>query len=227
MAEFESPLTTVDIVILTLRDGHLHVLLMKRAAEPFAGAWALPGGYIHPEEDADLDAAARRILRAKTGIRSPYMEQLQAFGDALRDPRGWTVTFTYFALIASDALVLKEGANAEGVAWRPIKGERVETPLAFDHARIVAAAVSRLRRKVEYTSLPAHLLPPKFTLPDLQKVYEQILGRPMDKSAFRKRMTEAAFLEPVPGEKRAASNRPAQLYRIKRGRSTTFFDRTI
>ena len=144
-----------------------------------------------------------------------------------RDPRGWTATFAYFALIASDALVLKEGANAEEVAWWQIKGKQVETPLAFDHARIVAAAVSRLRSKVEYTSLPAHLLPPKFTLPDLQKVYEQILGRQMDKSAFRKRMAEAAFLEPVAGEKRPASNRPAQLYRIKRGRGTIFFDRTI
>ncbi|HEY3149693.1 MAG TPA: NUDIX domain-containing protein [Dongiaceae bacterium] len=227
MAEFAAPLVTIDIVILTLRNGHLQVLLMKRGAEPFAGSWALPGGYIHPEEDADLDAAARRILHAKAGIRTPYVEQLQGFGDAKRDPRGWTATFAYFALIASDALVLKEGANAEEVAWRQVKGERVETPLAFDHARILGAAVSRLRSKVEYTSLPAHLLPPKFTLPDLQKVYEQILGRQIDKSAFRKRMAEAAFLEPVAGEKRPASNRPAQLYRIKRGRGTIFFDRTI
>jgi len=227
MAEFASPLVTIDVVILTLRDGQLQVLLMKRGAAPFAGSWALPGGYIHPEEDTDLDAGARRILQSKTGIRTPYMEQLQGFGDARRDPRGWTATFAYFALIASDALELKQGANAEEVAWWQIKGERVETPLAFDHARILAAALSRLRSKVEYTSLPAHLLPPKFTLPDLQKVYEQILGRQMDKSAFRKRMAEAAFLEPVAGEKRPASNRPAQLYRIKRGRGTIFFDRTI
>jgi 8-oxo-dGTP diphosphatase len=224
---FEVPLVTIDLVILTLRNDHLHVLLMKRGAEPFAGWWALPGGYIHPQEDSDLNQAARRILETKTGIRTPYMEQLQAFGDAQRDPRGWTATFAYFALISSDALVLKEGANAEEVAWWPITGDRVDTPLAFDHARILASAVARLRSKVEYTSLPAHLLPPKFTLPDLQRVYEQILGRRMDKSAFRKRMAEAAFLEPVPGEKRPASNRPAQLYRIKRGRGTIFFDRTI
>ena len=227
MAEFQSPLVTIDLVILTLREGHLQVLLMKRGAEPFAQRWALPGGYIHPEEDADLDAAARRILHAKTGVRTPYIEQLQAFGDGQRDPRGWTATFAYFALIASDALVLKQGANAEEVAWWQIKGKQVDTPLAFDHARILVAAVSRLRSKVEYTSLPAHLLPAKFTLPDLQKVYEQILGRQLDKSAFRKRMAEAAFLEPVAGEKRPASNRPAQLYRIKRGRGTIFFDRTI
>ena len=149
---------------------------MRRGADPFAQWWALPGGYIHPEEDADLDAAARRILHAKTGVRTPYMEQLQAFGDGQRDPRGWTATFAYFALIASDALVLKEGANAEEVAWWQIKGKYVETPLAFDHARIISAAVSRLRSKVEYTSLPAHLLPPKFTLPDLQRATSRSSG---------------------------------------------------
>jgi ADP-ribose pyrophosphatase YjhB (NUDIX family) len=224
---YAQPFVTVDVVILTLRDGQLQVLLMKRAAAPFRGAWALPGGYIHPDEDADLEAAARRILRDKAGIETPYLEQLQGFGNRRRDPRGWTATFAYFALIPSDALVLKRGANAEEVAWWPIGGTRVQPPLAFDHADILASAVTRLRNKVEYTSLPVHLLPEKFTLPDLQQVYEQILGRRIDKSAFRKRMAEADFLEPVTGEKRPASNRPAQIYRIKRGLTTIFFDRTI
>jgi ADP-ribose pyrophosphatase YjhB (NUDIX family) len=224
---YERPLVTIDVVILTLRDGRLQVLLMKRAAEPFLGRWALPGGYIHPEEDANLDIAARRILRQKAGIETPYLEQLQGFGDADRDPRGWTATFTYFALIASEALVLRQGANAEEVAWWDVNSKGVEPSLAFDHGQILAAAVHRLRSKVEYTSLPVHLLPEKFTLPDLQRVYELVLGRNMDKSAFRKRMAEADFLEAVPGEKRAASNRPAQFYRIKRGLSTIFFDRTI
>jgi len=108
-----------------------------------------------------------------------------------------------------------------------VNGRRVKPALAFDHAEILASAVGRLRSKVEYTSLPVHLLPPKFTLPDLQRVYEQILGRRIDKSAFRKRMAEADFLEPVEGERRPASNRPAQIYRIKRGLTTIFFDRTI
>jgi ADP-ribose pyrophosphatase YjhB (NUDIX family) len=224
---YEHPLVTVDVVILTLRDGRLQVLLMKRSAEPFRDIWALPGGYIHPEEDADLDAAARRVLREKAGIETPYLEQLQAFGNTRRDPRGWTATFAYFALIASEPLVLKHGANAEEVAWWGIAGHAVEPSLAFDHAQILAAAVNRLRSKVEYTSLPVHLLPQKFTLPDLQRVYEQILGRRMDKSAFRKRIAEAKFLEPIAGEKRLASNRPAQYYRIKPGLSTIFFDRTI
>jgi hypothetical protein len=169
----------------------------------------------------------RAAVIAVENKKTPYLEQLQGFGNAQRDPPGWTVTFAYFALIASETLVLKQGANAEEVAWWEVAGRRVQAALAFDHAEILAGAVSRLRNNVEYTSLLVHLLPPKFTLPDLQRVYEQILGRHMDKSAFRKRMVEADFLEPVPGEKRLASNRPAQLYRIKRGLATIFFDRTI
>jgi len=226
-SDYPHPLVTVDVVIFTLRDSALHVLLMKRGADPFRGSWALPGGYIHPQEDSDIIAAARRILREKCGIETPYVEQLAAFGSPHRDPRGWTATFAYFALIASETMNLKEGSNAEEVQWWPISGHRAEPPLAFDHAKILKTAVNRLRSKVEYTSLPVHLLPAKFTLPDLQNVYEQILGRKIDKSAFRKRMAEADFVEPIEGERRPASNRPAQLYRIKRGLSTIFFDRTI
>ncbi|MBI1208241.1 MAG: NUDIX domain-containing protein [Azospirillum sp.] len=225
--DFLRPLVTVDVVILTLKDGGLQTLLMKRAAEPFRGDWALVGGYIHPEEDDDLEAAARRILGVKAGIAAPYVEQLQGFGDRRRDPRGWTVTFAYVALIASEGMMLSKGANADSVAWWPVAGSGVEPALAFDHTRILAAAVTRIRNKVEYTSLPVHLMPPCFTLTDLQRVYEQILGRPMDKSQFRRRIAEAEFLEAVPGEFRLASNRPAQLYRIRAGLSTIFFDRTI
>jgi ADP-ribose pyrophosphatase YjhB (NUDIX family) len=225
--DYPRPFVSVDVVILTLRHGQLFVLLIRRGAEPFRGAWALPGGYIHPGEDADLDAAARRILQEKAGIESPYVEQLQGFGNGRRDPRGWSATFAYFALIESDDLILKKGADAEEVAWWELSDDDVGIELAFDHTEIVAAAVTRLRNKVEYTSLPVHLLPAKFTLPDLQRVYEQILGRRIDKSAFRKRIAEADFLEPVPGEKRPASHRPAQIYQIKRGLTTIFFDRTI
>jgi ADP-ribose pyrophosphatase YjhB (NUDIX family) len=225
--DYPRPFVSVDVAILSLRRDRLFVLLIKRGAEPFHGAWALPGGYIHPDEDADLDAAARRILRQKAGIASPYVEQLQGFGNGRRDPRGWSATFAYFALIESEHLVLKKGANADEVGWWEVSDGHVAAELAFDHAEILAAAVTRLRNKVEYTSLPVHLLPAKFTLPDLQRVYEQILGRRIDKSAFRKRIAEADFLEPVPGEKRPASNRPAQMYQIKRGLTTIFFDRTI
>ncbi|RJF86815.1 NUDIX domain-containing protein [Oleomonas cavernae] len=224
---YPAPHVTVDLVIFTVRDEQLHVLLMKRGAPPHKGLWALPGGYIHPEEDLDLDATARRILLEKAGIETPYLEQLQGFGSATRDPRGWTATFTYFALISSETLALRQGANAEKVAWRTISGYGAAPGLAFDHDQILTAAVTRLRSKVEYTSLPVHLLPTKFTLTDLQRIYEQILARPMDKSAFRKRIAREDFLEPVEGEMRRASNRPAQIYRLKPGQATAFFDSTI
>jgi len=225
--ERENAGETPAVLVGEGKGGGLAVLLMKRGTEPFRDVWALPGGYIHSQEDVDLEAAARRILREKAGIETPYVEQLQGFGNARRDPRGWSATFAYFALIAADGLTIQRGANAAEVAWWEIEGTRVRTELAFDHTDILACAVRRLRNKVEYTSLPVHLLPEKFTLPDLQWVYEQILDRRMDKSAFRKRIVEANFLEPIPGEKRPASNRPAQMYRIKPGYATIFFDRTI
>lgn len=225
--EHPRPYVTVDVVIFTLREGGLQVLLVKRGAEPFTDSWALPGGYIHMDEDDDLEAAARRILADKTGIRPPYVEQLQAFGGRRRDPRGWTATFAYFALIASEDLELRHGANADDVRWWPVEGDGVAMPLAFDHGTILACALTRLRNKVQYSTLPVHLLPERFTLSDLQRVYEQLLGKPMDKSAFRKRIAEADFLEAVAGEMRRGSNRPAQLYRIKPACATIFFDRLL
>ena len=221
--DYPRPYVTIDLAIFTLRKEALQVLLMQRAAEPFKGLWALPGGYIHPEEDRDLDAAAARILASKTAVETPYIEQLQGFGNATRDPRGWTATFAYFALIASEALELQSGANAGDVAWHPVGAL---PGLAFDHGLILDTALARLRGKVEYTILPVHFLPAKFTLPDLQSVYEQILGRKLDKSAFRKKIADADFLEPVSGEMRHASNRPAQLYKVKAD-TTPFLGRTI
>jgi ADP-ribose pyrophosphatase YjhB (NUDIX family) len=224
---YPRPITSVDLVIFGLGPDGLAVLVMRRAAEPFADHWALPGGWIHVDEDGDLDAAARRVLRDKTGVETPYLEQLQSFGNATRDPRGWTVSVAYMALIAADEVVLRQGASASDVAWWPVSGAGVEGALAFDHPAILATGLARLRNKVEYTSLPVHLLPDRFTLPDLQSVYERILGRRIDKSAFRKRIAEADFVEPVPGEKRPASNRPAQIYRVRPGQGTIFFDRVI
>lgn len=225
-APAERPLLTVDVAILTLREDALHALLVRRAEPPHVGRWALPGGFIR-SEDISLEGAARRVLLDKTGIETPYLEQLESYGDPKRDPRGWSATVAYVALIASDRLEPRHGRNADAAAWWPVVGTSVAPNLAFDHARILAGAIARVRAKVEYTTLPVHLLPAKFTLPDLQGVYEQLLGRKLDKSAFRKRIAEVDFLEPVEGERRPASNRPAQLWRIKPGHRTVFFDRTI
>jgi 8-oxo-dGTP diphosphatase len=221
------PIASVDLVIFALSETGLQVLLIKRGADPFCDHWALPGGWIHVGEDADLDAAARRVLKDKTGVETPYLEQLQTFGGKSRDPRGWSLSIAYVALISADEARLRQGSNATDVAWWPIEDNSVAVLNAFDHRNILGSALARLRNKVEYTTLPVHLLPTGFTLGELQSVYERILGRRLDKSAFRKRIAEADFVEPVPGEMRRASNRPAQVYRLKQARSTIFFDRTI
>lgn len=221
------PIATVDLAIFSLSPAGLAVLLVRRANAPFSGDWALPGGWIHIDEDADLEAAARRVLKEKTGVETPYLEQLQTTGSRTRDPRGWSISIVYIALLSADDVAERQDAFAREAEWRPIEGEGVGFRLAFDHASLLKEALGRIRSKVEYSSLPGHLLPVHFTLSELQTVYETLLGRKLDKSAFRKRMSEADFLEPVEGEMRRASNRPAQVFRLKDTRSLALFDRTI
>ena len=222
------PLTTVDIVIFTVRDWLLHVLLIRRPNdldEPYPGLWALPGGFIDIERDRDLESCARRKLREKTAVTSPYLEQLGSWGSANRDPRGWSATHVYFALI-SDPGEPVSGGNAMESAWFPVSGNSVATKLAFDHRDLLAAALIRLRNKVEYTSLPAHLLPKEFTLTELQKTFETVLDRLVEKSAFRTRILAADFIEPVP-RMREGQNRPAQLYRLRNAGEVVVFPRTF
>jgi ADP-ribose pyrophosphatase YjhB (NUDIX family) len=215
------PIATVDLVIFRLGEEGLQTLLTRRRAPPFKGALALPGGFVRPREDADLEAAARRVLAAKTRVAHPHLEQLMTVGDAERDPRDWSISVSYLSLIAPG------GASAEDDVWAPVAGEGVGEPLAFDHARIVSSALRRLRDKVSYSTLPAHFLGEAFTLTELQGVYERVLDRKLDKSVFRKRMAELDFIEPISGGQRRGSNRPAQLYRLRRAGATTLMDRTI
>lgn len=228
-ARFAQPYTTVDVVIFTVRNDALQVLLVQRPtdpAEPFPGLWALPGGFVDIAQDRDLLACARRKLLEKTGVASPYLEQLGSWGSAARDPRGWSATHAYFALIASAEQALAKGANAADVAWFALDDLPRRKRLAFDHAQILQAAVDRLRSKVEYTSLPAFLLTEPFTLPQLQHTYEVVLGRPVDKSGFRTRMLAAGFLEEV-GVIESDSNRPPVGYRLKDRSGPTVFPRTF
>jgi 8-oxo-dGTP diphosphatase len=219
----------VDIAIFTVIDEALKVLLVQRPAqdeapaEPFPGAWALPGGFVDVTRDADLLACARRKLREKTGVASPYLEQLGSWGGAARDPRGWSATHVYFALLPAADLRLAKGANAADVAWFEVDTVP-RRKLAFDHAEILRAAIERLRSKVEYTSLPAFLLPEPFTLPQLQRTYEIVLGRPVDKSGFRTRMLAAGFLEEA-GLVESDSNRPPMGYRLRDRSAPIFFPR--
>jgi 8-oxo-dGTP diphosphatase len=226
---FERPLTTVDVVIFAMVDKALSVLLVRRGSEPvepFPGSWALPGGFVDIHRDPDLEACARRKLAEKTGLAGPYLEQVGSWGDAGRDPRGWSATHVYFALVFAPAVTLRAGANAIDVGWFPIVEAGVGKRLAFDHRRILEAAISRLRAKAEYTSLPVHLLGEEFTLTELQRAYETVLGRALEKSAFRTRLLAAGFIEPT-GRMRGGSNRPARLYRLKRGSDVIYFPRTF
>ncbi len=222
----ERPLVSVDLAIFTVREGALQALLVRRPecpGEPYPRRWALPGGFVDVSLDKDLLATARRKLLEKTGVASPYLEQLGSWGSAERDPRGWSTTHVYFALIPAPEK-LAAGGNAADAAWFPIDG--LPSRLAFDHGELLEAALARLRGKVEYTSLPVHLLPAEFTLSELQGVFETVLGRPLEKSAFRTRILAADFLEEVP-RRREGANRPAQLYRQRRPGALVYFPRTF
>lgn len=228
-AGFQLPFTTVDVVIFTVLDAELQVLLVQRpqaAGEPFPGRWALPGGYVDVDKDAHLLACARRKLKEKTGVTSPYLEQLGSWGSRERDPRGWSATHVYFALVPAADLKPVKGAHAAEVAWAKVDTVVGRPGLAFDHGDILASAVERLRSKVEYTSLPAFLLPEPFTLPQLQRMYEVILARPVDKSGFRTRALAADFLVEV-GTVEGDSNRPAAAYRLRDRERVVNFPRTF
>ena len=226
--DFPRPLVTVDVAIFSVRAEALQVLLVRRpaaAGEPFPERWALPGGFVDVARDADLLAAALRKLREKTRVAAPYLEQLGSWGGATRDPRGWSATHAFFALIPGQDAAPEAGADAAQVAWTDADAA-LRKRLAFDHAEILAAAVARLRSKVEYTSLPAFLLAEPFTLPQLQRAYEIVLGRPVDKSAFRKRMLDGGFMEEA-GMVESTAGRPAMGYRLRDRSQAALFPRTF
>ena len=207
--DYPKPSVTVDVVIITLRDDELQVLLVKRDLAPYRGRWAVPGGFVQLNES--LEAAARRELREETGVADVYLEQLYTFGDPGRDPRGRVISVAYIAL-APAPLMVQAGSDAREAKWWPVS----ELPaLAFDHDKILQYALTRLRYKIEYSAVGFRLLPERFTLSELQKAYEIILGEPLDKRNFRRRIEEADVIEPT-DDFRTGEGRPARLYRFRR-----------
>lgn len=203
-------ISTIDIVLLTIRSGQLCVALSMRDKEPYAGLAALPGGYIHVQEDRDSLDAAVRILQQKTYLLPPYLEQLCTFAGASRDPRGWSISVAYFALVNAELI---ESAQHPGLSICPVDTLR---RLPFDHNEIINAAVHRIRNKSQYSSLPCYLAGEVFTLPTLQKIYEACLGEPLNKVSFRRKMDELGVLEELAGQTKASgAHRPAQVYRLK------------
>ncbi len=198
---------TVDVIIFTVRENDLQVLLVKRKYSPFQGEYAIPGGFVKSGES--LEEAARRELLEETGVSDLYLEQLYTFGDPGRDPRGRVITVAYFALVRSDSLRPRAATDASEAGWFLV---RTLPRLAFDHAAILEYALARLRAKLEYTTVGFQLLPLEFTLTELQRAYEVIYGRPLDKRNFRKKVAALALVKPLRRTRKEGPHRPARLY---------------
>lgn len=211
---------TVDIVIFTIQGADLKVLLIRRGIAPFKDAMAIPGGFVHEHES--LDQAAFRELKEETGVANVYLEQLYSFGDPGRDPRGRVVTVAYYALVPSDQ-TLQPGTDAAAAAWYDVTKLPV---LAFDHRKIIDYALQRLRNKLEYTTVGFQLLAQKFTLSELQGVYEAILSKKLDKRNFRKKMELLGILKALP-EFRRTGRKPARLYSFAAKKFEKLRDRGI
>jgi 8-oxo-dGTP diphosphatase len=198
----------VLVVIFTVVDGELRALLIHRSGEPYRGRWAIPGGLLQPGE-ALLDAAVRK-LEDETGVRDVFLEQLYTFSDLDDVTPGGAVAVAYFALVDHQRVRL-----AERTEWQPAWFGIAALPeLAFRNETVLDYALARLRNKLEYTNVAYSLLPERFTLSQLQRVYESILGRPLDKRNFRKRMLSLEIIVAT-GERRAErAGRPAQMYRF-------------
>jgi len=201
---------TVDTIILTVLEGKLQVVLAKRLDPPFAGLWALPGGFVHPSES--LESAARRELLEATGVSEVYLEQLYTFGAPERDTRGRVMSVAYFALVAADRCPLTPHRLEAEARWFPVD----ELPdMAFDHHEMLQVALQRVRTKLEYTTLGFQLMPQTFTLQELQSTYEIILHRELDKRNFRRRLKLLDLVKTVGAKRAEGPGRPAELYRFK------------
>ncbi len=206
---YEKPSVAVDLALFTIRDDRLHVMMTRREAHPYQGLLALPGVFVGMEET--LDEAAERALEQKTGLRNIYLEQLYTWGAVERDPRMRIISVSYFALVPEEVLQLSES----NVQLYPVEEIATGEGIAFDHAKIVAYGRERIRNKVNWTDIAFSLLPEEFTLPQLQRVYEILLGQTLYKANFRKKMADRI----VETEKMASGNahRPSRIYRKRSG----------
>lgn len=199
---------TVDLVVLTIVDGELRVLLVRRGIPPYQGRWALPGGFVRPDED--LPDAATRELAEETGLRG-HLEQLASYGAPRRDPRGRVVTVAYLALVPG-APDPRAGSDASAAAWHPVHHR--PSRLAFDHERILADGVERARAKLEYTPLGTAFCRQEFTIAELRAVYEAVWGAQLDPRNFHRKVTgTAGFVAPTGSATQGERGRPAELYR--------------
>ncbi|MCA8915635.1 MAG: NUDIX hydrolase [Planctomycetes bacterium] len=207
--EHPRPALAVDCVVFGLDDADLKVMLIQRGAEPFKGRWALPGGFVRLNET--LDDAARRELEEETGLKRVFLEQLYTFGAIKRDPRERVVSVAYYALCNLRDHKVQAATDASDAAWFDL--HRLPA-LAFDHDEILKTAVERLRGKVRYVPIGFELLPRKFTLTQLQRMYEKILDRELDKRNFRKKVLGMGILDETDELQEGVAHRAARLYRF-------------
>ena len=224
--DYDSPLMTVDIALFTLHESTLQVLLVERGDHPCKGRWALPGGFIDLTADAELHDTAKRKLHEKTGVDVPLLEQVSTVGNAHRDPRGWSVTALYMALVphAPTAEFIETVRDAR---WWPID-DVSKLPLAFDHRELVGLARERLKSKTAYTVLPIHVLRQPFSLTQLQQAFELLMGAKLEKKSFRRRILNAEILEEVgEGVPEGGRGRPTALYRPSKHSEQHLFTRVF
>jgi len=209
--EFPRANLTVDCVVfgLDVKEKDLKVMLIQRDIPPFEGKWALPGGFVRLNET--LEETALRELKEETGIEKVFLEQLYTFGELKRDPRERIVTVAYFALVNLNEHQIQATTDARDAAWFSVN----DLPaLAFDHEKIVQAALARLEGKVRYEPIGFELLPKKFTLTQLQGLYEMVLGRALDKRNFRKKILGMGLLADLNEVQQDVTHRAAKLYQF-------------
>ena len=221
---FPSPLVTVGSVLFTVHQQALCVLLVERANQPQKGRWGLPGGFIDMAHDDSTRATALRKLTEKTGVSPSWLEQLDTFSGPDRDPRGWSLTVTWFALIAWVDCE-PHIASVSDARWVPVD-KLADYPLAFDHQAIIDAALNRLRQKTKYSLLPVYCLPDTFTHGQLQEATGVILGQPIQRKSLIRRFEASDMFEDT-GESMATGTRKARLWRRKPGVDFHLFSRNL